>query len=77
MIVTWKGIKNHLQLKAIARIISEDIQSHLTYPWPPTHQDIVVRDELTDKRLHNVVSWVIYGWGRIRESINKNVNQCI
>ena len=58
-IVTGEGITNHLQLKAISRLISKNIQSQPKYAWPPTPQEIIDRDDLLDKRLYNLIAWVV------------------
>ena len=58
-IVTGKGITNLLQLKAISRLISKDIQSQEKYSWPPTPQEIIERDDMLDKRMYNIIAWIV------------------
>ena len=58
-IVPGKGITNHLQLKAISRLISKNIQSQEKYSWPPTPQEIIERDDMLDKRLYNIIAWIV------------------
>ena len=58
-IVTGSGITNHIQLKALSRQISKNIQSHPKLPWPPTPQDVIEGNEILDKRLYNVIAWIV------------------
>ena len=60
-IITGEGVSIYMQLKAIARLISLDIQSREKIPWPPTPQDILESDELLelDKRLFNLLAWIV------------------
>ena len=57
--VTGEGITNHIQLKSISRMISQNIQCHPKYPWPPTPQQIIESDDLIDKRLYNMIAWIV------------------
>ena len=60
-IITGEGVSSYMQLKAIACLISLDIQSREKIPWPPTPQDILESDELLelDMRLFNLLAWIV------------------
>ena len=58
-IITGEGITNYMQLKAIARSISTDIQNRKKVPWPPTPQDILQSNDLDlNKQLFNMIAWI-------------------
>ena len=50
-----------MQLKAVAYLISSDIESREKIPWPPTPQNILESDELLelDKQLFNLIAWIV------------------
>ena len=60
-ILTGEGIINYIQLKAVAYLISSDIESCEKIPWPPTPQNNLETDELLelDKRLFNLIAWIV------------------
>ena len=60
-IVTGAGGTNCMQLKAISRLISFDIQGREKMPWPPTPKDILESNEFLDlvKLLFNLIAWIV------------------
>ena len=60
-IVTDEGATNYMQLKAISRSISFDIQGRERIPWPPTRKDMLESNEFLDlgKRLFNLTAWIV------------------
>ena len=60
-IITGEGVANYMQMKAISRSISMDIQSREKVPWPPTPPDILQSDALLEMntRLYNLIAWVV------------------
>ena len=57
-ITTGEGITNILQLKAISRAVSEEIQSHPKRPYPPPPQELIECKEKVNERLYNNIAWI-------------------
>ena len=57
---TGKSITNHIQLRSISRSISDEIKCDVpNQPWPPTPQNLIELDDPLNRRLFNLVSWII------------------
>ena len=60
-IVTGEAVTNYMQLTAISRSISFDIQGREKIPWPTTPKDILESNQVLDldKRLFNLIAWIV------------------
>ena len=57
---TGEGMKNHIQLRPISRSISDEIKCDVpNEPWPPTPQNLIEVDDPLNRRLFNLVSWIV------------------
>ena len=57
---TGQGITNHIQLRSISRSISDEIKCDvLSQPWLPTPQNLIEVDDPLNRRLFNLVSWIV------------------
>ena len=58
-VATGQGITSCLQLKTVARSISEEIQYFPKKEWPPTPQVIMESTERLSKMLFNFIAWIV------------------
>ena len=57
---TGQGITNHIQLRSISRSISDEIKCDvLSQPWLPTPQNLIEAADPLNRRLFNLVSWIV------------------
>ena len=59
LVKTGEGITSCLQLRSIARSVSEEIQSYPKNDWPPTPQKLIETEEIVNNTLFNFIAWVV------------------
>ena len=59
--IVTRGVTNYIQLKAISRSMSFDIQGREKVSWPPTRKNILESNEFfeLDKSLFNLIAWIV------------------
>ena len=57
-VATGEGITSCLQLKSVARQVSDELKSFSRSVWPPAPQDLIESKDNVSKLLYNFLAWI-------------------